>query len=225
MSEDDKSNIISDDELDALFDGGELDGLGEGSDAPAQEASPDADVSQGDIDSLLDGIGSGGDGVIGGEASVGQDDIDALLGGGGEGISADDALGAAAGGPDMGAPAPAAPAPAAEQAPVAMNFDPNKPMGDQLLQKLPDLEGLFDLKLNVEVVYGETKRPLLEMMKLTEGETLDLEKVHGHPLDVYVNGMFFARGDAVVVNRRFSVKIKEVVSLKERVDRLKILMV
>ena len=207
MSDD---GLISDDELDALF--------GDNADSGDDTAPPESsDVSQDDIDALLGGGDSVLDEAGGDDIGIDQDDIDALLGG-----------------DDMGlGPEPAdTPAAAAESQPTAdpmsnaapeaaAMFDSDEPLGDQVLTKMPHLEGILDLKLHIEVVYGHTRMPLLDIMRLMEGDVVKLDKISGQSMDILVNGKFFARGEALVVNRRFSVKINELVSLKERVDRLK----
>ena len=207
MSDD---GLISDDELDALFG----DNSDSGDDAAAAESS---DVSQDDIDALLGGGDSALDEAAGDDdIGIDQDDIDALLGGDDMGLGPEPTETPAA------AASQPTPDPMSNAAPEsAAMFDTEEPLGDQVLTRMPHLEGILDLKLHIEVVYGHTRMPLLDIMRLMEGDVVKLDKISGQSMDILVNGKFFARGEALVVNRRFSVKINELVSLKERVDRLK----
>ncbi len=82
------------------------------------------------------------------------------------------------------------------------------------------VEFLLDVPLEVTVELGRCRLTIGEILRLTKGATVELDKVAGEPLDVRVNGQLIARGEAVIVNDKFGVRLSEVVSRSERVERL-----
>lgn len=83
------------------------------------------------------------------------------------------------------------------------------------------LQLLFDVPLNVTVELGRTKLTLKEVMELGVGSLIELDKLTGEPVDVYVNNKLIARGEVVVIDENFGVRITEIVSPKERLYGLK----
>ena len=63
--------------------------------------------------------------------------------------------------------------------------------------------------------------PVRQLLALGSGAVIELSKLAGEPLDVLINGKPVARGEAVMVNERFGVRLTEVVSPNERVERLR----
>ena len=62
---------------------------------------------------------------------------------------------------------------------------------------------------------------ILQLLQLAQGSILELDRLAGEPLDVLVNGIKVARGEVVVVNDNFGVRLTEVVSAHERLERAK----
>ncbi|ABS61374.1 flagellar motor switch phosphatase FliY [Fervidobacterium nodosum] len=83
------------------------------------------------------------------------------------------------------------------------------------------LQLLFDIPLNVSVELGRTKLSLKEIMELGVGSLIELDKLTGEPVDIYVNNKLIARGEVVVIDENFGVRITEIVSPKERLYGLK----
>ncbi len=83
------------------------------------------------------------------------------------------------------------------------------------------LQLLFDIPLNVSVELGRTKLSLKEIIELGVGSLIELDKLTGEPVDVYVNNKLIARGEVVVIDENFGVRITEIVSPKERLYGLK----
>lgn len=83
------------------------------------------------------------------------------------------------------------------------------------------LQLLFDIPLNVTVELGRTKLSLKEIMELGVGSLIELDKLTGEPVDVYVNNKLIAHGEVVVIDENFGVRITEIVSPKERLYGLK----
>jgi flagellar motor switch protein FliN/FliY len=82
------------------------------------------------------------------------------------------------------------------------------------------LEMLLDVPLRVTVELGGARLTIRELLQLGHGSVVELDKPGGEPLDVYVNGKPIARGEAVIVNDRFGVRLTEIVSQTARVEKL-----
>lgn len=71
---------------------------------------------------------------------------------------------------------------------------------------------LHDIPLEVTVELGSRSMPLETILNLGPGSTIELDKANGEPLDIKVNGVLIARGEAVIVNERFGVRLVSVVN-------------
>lgn len=83
------------------------------------------------------------------------------------------------------------------------------------------LDLIMDVGVNVTLEVGRTRLAVRDLLQLTQGAILELDRLAGEPLDVLVNGVCVARGEVVVVNDRFGVRLTEVVSPRERMERVK----
>jgi flagellar motor switch protein FliN len=88
-----------------------------------------------------------------------------------------------------------------------------------------DLEGrgidlLLDIPLQVSVEVGRSKILVRDLLQMQEGTLIELDKLAGEPLDLYVNDRLIARGEAVVVNDKFGLRLTDVVSPSERLENL-----
>jgi flagellar motor switch protein FliN/FliY len=86
---------------------------------------------------------------------------------------------------------------------------------------LEKLQLLFDVPLNVSVELGRRKYSLRDILNFHQGSMIQLDKLAGEPVDIYVNGRLIARGEVVVIDENFGVRITEIVSLEERLRALK----
>jgi flagellar motor switch protein FliN len=84
-----------------------------------------------------------------------------------------------------------------------------------------DLEFLLDIPLLVSVELGRTKMLINDLLQLGQGSVVELEKLAGEPMEIYVNSRLIARGEVVVVNEKFGVRLTDIVSPSERVRQLK----
>jgi flagellar motor switch protein FliN/FliY len=84
-----------------------------------------------------------------------------------------------------------------------------------------NLELILDVPLGVSVELGRVRMPVRQLLSLTAGSVIELAKLAGEPLDVLINGRPVARGEAVMVNEKFGIRLTEIVSQSERVERLK----
>ena len=80
---------------------------------------------------------------------------------------------------------------------------------------------LLDVPLEVAVELGRTRMPIKTLLELGPGSVVELDKVAGEPLDILVNGRLIARGEAVVVNDKFGIRLTDIVSRSERIARLR----
>jgi flagellar motor switch protein FliN/FliY len=79
---------------------------------------------------------------------------------------------------------------------------------------------LLDIPLDVTVELGRTRMALRDLLALTAGSVVELGKLAGDPLDLLVNGKLVARGEAVMVNDKFGVRLTDIVSRSERLAGL-----
>jgi len=80
-----------------------------------------------------------------------------------------------------------------------------------------NLSLLFDVQLTVTVELGRTKRPIREILDMVPGSILELDKLAGEPVDIYVNQKRIAVGEVVVIDENFGVRITDILSTEERV--------
>lgn len=83
------------------------------------------------------------------------------------------------------------------------------------------LEMVLDVPITLSLELGRAKLSVRELLDLTQGSVVKLDRPAGEPLDILVNGCLVARGEVVVVNERFGVRVTDVVSPEERVRRAK----
>lgn len=84
-----------------------------------------------------------------------------------------------------------------------------------------NLKMILDIPLKVTVELGRTKMPVSELLNLTQGSVIELNKLAGEPMEVLVNEKLIARGEAVVVNEKFGVRLTDIISQSERVEQLR----
>ena len=98
------------------------------------------------------------------------------------------------------------------------------PGTDAALNKAEDdlssLERIMDIPLVVSVELGRTRMLVGDLLQLGAGSVIELTKLADEPLDVFVHGKLVARGEAVVVNDKFGVRLTDIVSPTERLQSL-----
>jgi flagellar motor switch protein FliN/FliY len=82
------------------------------------------------------------------------------------------------------------------------------------------LDVLLDVPLQVSVELGRTKMLINDLLQLSRGSVVELSKMAGEPLEVLVNNKPIARGEVVMVNEKFGIRIIEIISPMERVEHL-----
>ena len=83
-----------------------------------------------------------------------------------------------------------------------------------------ELDFILDIPLDVSAELGRTRLLVNELLQLGQGSVVELDKLAGEALEVYVNGKLVARGEAVVINEKFGVRLTDIISPIERVKQL-----
>ena len=146
--------------------------------------------------------------------------------------------------PAPAAPAPAAPAPAAASAaaaagPIMAPAASYGMGGARVAQGVPvqtaqftplatapvqvneaNIGLILDVPLQVTVELGRTKKSIKDILELSNGSIVELDKLAGEPVDIHVNGKLLAKGEVVVIDENFGVRITDIVSPEERAARL-----
>ncbi|MBI4613019.1 MAG: flagellar motor switch protein FliN [Planctomycetes bacterium] len=153
------------------------------------------EISQGDIDKLLEQAGLGGAGGKPAAAAKGQDEIDQLL------------QQSAPGGPAGGIAASGG----------ARSFQLDR-FEETELDDEGKLEILMDVNLDVRVVLGRSRMAIEDIIRLKPGSVVELDKLAGDPLDVLVNNRLVARGEVLVLNDNFCIRVTEILSPEARAE-------
>ena len=92
------------------------------------------------------------------------------------------------------------------------NFD--LPNSQQVMQdaQVSSIELLRDVELNVKIELGRSRMLVEDVLKLGEGSVVELDKLAGDPVDVFVNDRLVARGEVLVLNDNFCVRVNEIVA-------------
>jgi len=83
------------------------------------------------------------------------------------------------------------------------------------------LDFILDIPLRVTAELGRAKMSIREILELGQGSVIELSKLAGEPLEVLVNDKLIARGEVVVVNEKFGVRLTDIISPVERIEQLK----
>jgi flagellar motor switch protein FliN/FliY len=132
---------------------------------------------------------------------------------------------------EEGAPAPAGPAPAFAQpappagadnvVPLAAVATPmSSPAAQPAASRPADLEMLMNVPLPLTVELGSTQRTIRELVDFSIGSIIELGKLAGDPLDIKVNDRVIARGEVVVIDEEFGIRVTEIVSPEDRLRGL-----
>ena len=115
-------------------------------------------------------------------------------------------------------PAPAKPQPQ-NPAPQSAPFQELKPTAASGAPR--DMDFLLDIPLEVTVELGRTRMFIKDLLQLGQGSVLELEKIAGEPMEILINNKLVARGEVVVVNEKFGIRLTDIISPTERVRQLK----
>lgn len=82
------------------------------------------------------------------------------------------------------------------------------------------LKSLLDIPLELSVEVGRTKVLLGDLLQVTQGATLELDKYENEPVEILVNGRHIARGEVIIMGDKFGVRIIDIISPEERIKKL-----
>lgn len=83
------------------------------------------------------------------------------------------------------------------------------------------LDFILDIPLKVSVELGRSRMAIREVLQLAQGSVIELSKFAGEPLEVLINDKLIARGEVVVVNEKFGIRLTDIISPVERIEQLK----
>lgn len=83
-----------------------------------------------------------------------------------------------------------------------------------------NIDFILDIPMKVSIYVGSTKMAIRDLLQLTQGSVIELDKLAGEPMEVMVNNKLVAKGEVVVVNEKFGIRLTDVVSAAERVKQL-----
>lgn len=100
---------------------------------------------------------------------------------------------------------------------VFSSFQPQPPVNEK---ETRNLNMLFDIPLQVTVELGRTSRNVKEILELTAGSIIELDKLAGEPVDVLINNKLVAKGEVVVIDESFGVRITTIASPTDRLKNI-----
>ena len=93
--------------------------------------------------------------------------------------------------------------------------------GKDAAARSKNLSFILDIPLEVTVQLGRTTMLVNDLLKLGQGSVIELEKMAGETLEILANQKLVARGEVVVINEKFGIRVTEIISPMERVEKLK----
>ncbi len=98
---------------------------------------------------------------------------------------------------------------------------PGAPASASKASPMQSLDFILDIPLKVTVELGRSKMAIRDILQLAQGSVIELSKFAGEPLEVLVNEKLIARGEVVVVNEKFGIRLTDIISPVERIEQLK----
>lgn len=84
-----------------------------------------------------------------------------------------------------------------------------------------NLDVILDVPVTLSMEVGHTGISIRNLLQLNQGSVVELDRMAGEPLEVFVNGTLIAHGEVVVVNEKFGIRLTDVISPSERIKKLK----
>ncbi|HJV30713.1 MAG TPA: flagellar motor switch phosphatase FliY [Bacillales bacterium] len=100
---------------------------------------------------------------------------------------------------------------------VFSSFEPQPNQGTDT----KNLDMLLDIPLQVTVELGRTKRTVKEILEISSGSIIELDKLAGEPVDILVNNRLIAKGEVVVIDENFGVRVTDIISQTDRIKNLR----
>ncbi len=84
-----------------------------------------------------------------------------------------------------------------------------------------NLDFILDIPMQITVQVGTARMAIRDLLQLGQGSVIELEKLAGEPMEVLINNKLVAKGEVVVVNEKFGIRLTDVVSAAERIQQLR----
>ncbi|MBL4798558.1 MAG: flagellar motor switch protein FliN [Oleispira sp.] len=182
----------------------------ESADTSAESGADAGQVGDIDVDDLAADVAAGVDDAADGDAAVGDEWAAAMA----EDPTAEEAGNVG----DEWADAMTEETETVQPAPLDPLTDDSKPVEDA---ESPELDVILDIPVSISMEVGRTEIPIRNLLQLNQGSVVELDRLAGEPLDVLVNGTLIAHGEVVMVNDKFGIRLTDVVSQSERIQRLR----
>lgn len=85
----------------------------------------------------------------------------------------------------------------------------------------PKVRMILDVPVHMTMEVGSTDIPIRQLLQLNQGSVIELGREAGEPLDVMINGTLIAHGEVVVVNDKYGIRLTDVITQRERIERLR----
>lgn len=119
---------------------------------------------------------------------------------------------------------------ATQTAAVQAQAAPSTPAGDRVFPPLQsntgsdiamgDIARVLDVPVQLTAELGRTRITIKNLLQLSQGSVVELEGLAGEPMDVFINGYLIAQGEVVVVNEKFGIRLTDIVTPSERIQKL-----
>lgn len=118
------------------------------------------------------------------------------------------------------APAVAAAAPKSTAAPTSAMDSVFKPLASASGGAGTDIDLIMDVPVQLTVELGRTRLTIKNLLQLGQGSVVELDGLAGEPMDIYVNGYLIAQGEVVVVEDKYGIRLTDIITPSERINRL-----
>ena len=118
----------------------------------------------------------------------------------------------------------------AEQAPAPAPAPASTPAGERVFQPLQsstgsviargDIDRVLDVPVQLTAELGRTRISIKSLLQLSQGSVVELDGLAGEPMDVFINGYLIAQGEVVVVNDKFGIRLTDIITPSERVQKV-----
>ncbi len=115
-------------------------------------------------------------------------------------------------------PIESAPAEAGEAPPAAAQAA--APVGESPVGGMAELDRILDIPLKVTVELGRSKMLINDLMQLGQGSVIELSKLVGDSLEININGKLIGKGEVVVINEKFGVRLTEIATPQDRIESM-----
>jgi flagellar motor switch protein FliN/FliY len=120
----------------------------------------------------------------------------------------------------LASPSAASPAPAASSTPAGERVFP--PLQNNLGLDIAegDIARVLDVPVQLTAELGHTRITIKNLLQLAPGSVVELDGLAGQPMDVFINGYLIAQGEVVVVNDKFGIRLTDIITPSERIQKL-----